>query len=46
MDRAVSDSSADASAGITAARLWRVMRRFFLQAAEVIEPRNASIATT
>ena len=42
--RLIGGLTADANAGITAARLWRVMRRFFLQAAEVIEPRNASLA--
>ena len=42
--RLIGGLTSDASAGITAARLWRVMRRFFLQAAEVIEPRNASLA--
>ena len=42
--RLIGGLTTDASAGITAARLWRVMRRFFLQAAEVIEPRNASLA--
>jgi site-specific recombinase XerD len=30
--------------GITAARLWRVMRRFFLRAADVIEPHNPALA--
>ncbi|MBW8890849.1 MAG: site-specific integrase [Burkholderiales bacterium] len=42
--RLIGGLTTDASAGITAARLWRVMHRFFLQAAEVIEPRNASLA--
>lgn len=41
--RLIGGLMSDASTGITAARLWRVMRRFFLQAAEVIEPRNASL---
>jgi integrase len=34
----------DITAGITPARLWRVRHRFFLQAAELIEPRNPSLA--
>jgi len=42
--RLIGGLTPDASSGITAARLWRVMRRFFLQAAGVIEPRNASLA--
>lgn len=42
--RLIGGLTPDANSGITAARLWRVMRRFFLQAAEVIEPRNASLA--
>jgi site-specific recombinase XerD len=31
-------------AGITGARLWSIMRRFFLQAAEVVAPRNPALA--
>lgn len=42
--RLIGGLMSDASTGLTAARLWRVMRRFFLQAAEVIEPHNASLA--
>ena len=42
--RLVGGLTPDITTGITAVRLWRVMRRFFLQAAEVIEPRNPSLA--
>ena len=42
--RLIGGLTPDITTGITAARLWRVMRRFFLQAAEVIEPRNPSLA--
>ncbi|WP_137860684.1 MULTISPECIES: phage integrase family protein [Variovorax] len=34
----------DSTSGITATRLWSVVRRFFLQVAEVIEPDNAALA--
>ncbi|NVM89662.1 site-specific recombinase XerD [Variovorax sp. SG517] len=34
----------DSSAGITATRLWSVMRRFFLQVAEVIEADSPALA--
>ena len=42
--RLIGGLTGNVTTGITAARLWRVMRRFFLQAAEVIEPRNPSLA--
>ncbi len=34
----------DEAAGITGARLWRVMRRFFLKAAEVLESDHPTLA--
>ncbi|MBC7940548.1 MAG: hypothetical protein H7Z19_12425 [Chitinophagaceae bacterium] len=44
MTRLIGSLQSQEEAGITVARLWTVMRRFFRQAADVLESRNSVVA--